>query len=72
VFLCRRFSAFFKVSLQFEIFSTQFLQKFCKIGIPRLFILTTQLAVSTIRGGKMTIRLKWRNLRLIWFFVLVN
>ena len=47
-----------------------------EIGIKMVFsrpdILTIQLAVSTIRGGKMTVRLKCRKLRLNWFFVLVN
>ena len=42
------------------------------MGILRLFILTIQLAVSTIRCSKMTVRLKCRKLRLNWFFVLVN
>ena len=32
---------------------------------------TIQLAFSTIRGGKMTVRLKCRKLRLNWFFLFV-
>jgi hypothetical protein len=40
-------------------------EKLRKTAFSRPLFSTIQLAVSTIRGGKMTVRLKCRKLRLI-------